>query len=397
MKRVLTTLFLTYLFAQTMMAQLTSLGLVEESNILKPKKEGIKYRYMNYIPELSFVDEYLYVATPDGLYRCLYKTSSEWEKMPLTDDSVLDFEVHGDTLVAITRDQVLYSLDGGQTAKSSSIADIIGENSDDKIVGMAIHPHDAQKVFVAIWGSGLWITCDGGTEWKESGNGKRIGITRLFFNPYDTNSLVGIYNNTIVDCASLLFSNNEGNEWNYCGGEGCIASNISEVYNVEFHPTLANKAVICGISCYGLSDDGGASWDGVFEPKWGQCVANITDVAYDTRNPNILYGADWGVIQEGTTTIVRSTDGGYTWKTFYNESVVPKGHVLSFDMKDNILALYTYAGGIYLLDVDAVESSISPIKSNGSSTTYYDLMGRPVAHPTRGIYIKDGRKVVIGE
>ena len=29
------------------------------------------------------------------------------------------------------------------------------------------------------------------------------------------------------------------------------------------------------------------------------------------------------------------------------------------------------------------------------STPYYDLLGRKVAHPTRGIYIKDGRKVVI--
>ena len=30
-------------------------------------------------------------------------------------------------------------------------------------------------------------------------------------------------------------------------------------------------------------------------------------------------------------------------------------------------------------------------------TPYYDLMGRKVANPTRGIYIKDGRKVVIGQ
>ena len=27
--------------------------------------------------------------------------------------------------------------------------------------------------------------------------------------------------------------------------------------------------------------------------------------------------------------------------------------------------------------------------------SYYDLMGRPVANPTRGIYIKDGKKVAI--
>jgi hypothetical protein len=36
-----------------------------------------------------------------------------------------------------------------------------------------------------------------------------------------------------------------------------------------------------------------------------------------------------------------------------------------------------------------------PYKPSTIDTPYYDLMGRPVGHPTRGIYIKDGRKVVI--
>ena len=63
-------------------------------------------------------------------------------------------------------------------------------------------------------------------------------------------------------------------------------------------------------------------------------------------------------------------------------------------MKDNLLAIYSYAKGIYLLDVDAV-SSISSITSDAALTPYYDLQGRPVAAPTRGVYIKDGKKVVI--
>ena len=33
--------------------------------------------------------------------------------------------------------------------------------------------------------------------------------------------------------------------------------------------------------------------------------------------------------------------------------------------------------------------------SEDSLTPYYDLQGRPVANPTRGIYIKDGRKVIL--
>lgn len=40
---------------------------------------------------------------------------------------------------------------------------------------------------------------------------------------------------------------------------------------------------------------------------------------------------------------------------------------------------------------------IDLVQSEPNITPYYDLQGRPVAHPTRGIYIKEGKKVVIGK
>lgn len=43
---------------------------------------------------------------------------------------------------------------------------------------------------------------------------------------------------------------------------------------------------------------------------------------------------------------------------------------------------------IHLMNIDSVAAP-------ENHSPYYDLMGREVAHPTRGIYIKDGRKVVI--
>ena len=67
------------------------------------------------------------------------------------------------------------------------------------------------------------------------------------------------------------------------------------------------------------------------------------------------------------------------------------------DLKDNILALYTSANGIYLLDVDAVDTSIPAIENETSAAPYYDLQGRPVVNTMRGIYIKDGKKVIIGQ
>ena len=396
MKTKLTILFLSLFLAQSMMAQLTSLGLVEESNISSVDTKGA----VRFVPEISFIGDYLYVATPNGLYRYLCENTeeqSEWEKLPLTDKLVLDFVVRGDTLVALTREQLLFSLDGGKTTLPVSVEEVT-DSGRWALSGMAVHPHSTMQIYVAC-GAKLMHTQDGGATWNEicKDDGSRIQMTRMFYNPRNSHQMVGFYNKgNTPHYGYLLFSHDGGSVWKSGVGE-YTDNNLSEIYNVAFHPTLEGRAVACGSSVYGLSEDGGASWSGVFNSKWGQCVISVTDIIYDSRNPDILYGADLlpGYYNEGTTTVLRSTDGGYTWDEFFSESVAPNAHVLSFDMKDNLLALYTYAGGIYLLDVDAVNTSISPVVNGENTATYYDLMGRKVDSPTRGIYIKEGRKVVI--
>ena len=42
-----------------------------------------------------------------------------------------------------------------------------------------------------------------------------------------------------------------------------------------------------------------------------------------------------------------------------------------------------------------LDTSISPTVAPNTDTPYYDLQGRPVTNPTRGIYIRNGRKVVM--
>ena len=42
-----------------------------------------------------------------------------------------------------------------------------------------------------------------------------------------------------------------------------------------------------------------------------------------------------------------------------------------------------------------LDTSISPIVAPSTDTPYYDLQGRPVANPTRGIYIRNGKKVIL--
>ena len=57
-------------------------------------------------------------------------------------------------------------------------------------------------------------------------------------------------------------------------------------------------------------------------------------------------------------------------------------------------------GELNLMDANGIRwgTNIESVSiSEDSSTPYYDLQGRPVANPTRGIYIKDGKKVIIGQ
>ena len=46
----------------------------------------------------------------------------------------------------------------------------------------------------------------------------------------------------------------------------------------------------------------------------------------------------------------------------------------------------------YLYDKESTRMNHIPLSS---ATPYYDLIGRPVANPTRGVYIKDGKKIAV--
>ena len=60
-------------------------------------------------------------------------------------------------------------------------------------------------------------------------------------------------------------------------------------------------------------------------------------------------------------------------------------------VKQGDTMLYQQEDGVLWKDTTSVEG----IKTNNHDTPYYDLQGRPIANPTRGIYIKDGKKVTI--
>ena len=400
MKTRITYLFLMLFAVQSMMAQLTSLGLIEESNV-EGKKNEIKRGYY-FIPEITFVGEnMLYAGTPTGLYKCDISNldAVQWEKLPITDDIIEDFEVRGDTVIVLSRKELLLSVDGGMTAQRRCSDTVFLDDinyAQREICNVAVYPGDAKRFYVANQTNYLSYTDDFGENWTRIAG---TGLTDLFYSPHNPNRLVGYRFTKPITSAGAYISNDGGSSWTYAEDE---TQDHTDMYRIAFHPTDSNRLALCGNGSYALSFDGGASWQGIYRQVgvWEYSVAYIIDVIYDPRNPEILYGSqlysDFFKANLDTMKVIRSTDGGLTWNEFFVEPMVNKGNLLRMDIKDNLLALYTSANGIYLLDVDAV-ASISPITSEAALTPYYDLQGRPVAAPTRGIYIKDGKKVIIGQ
>ena len=400
MKTRITYLFLMLFAVQSMMAQLISLGLVEESNIENKKNEIRRGFY--FIPEITFVgNNMLYAGTPTGLYRCNISNldAVEWEKLPITDDIIEDFEIRGDTVIVLSRKELLLSVDGGMTAQRRFSDTVFLDDvnyAQREICNVAVYPGNAKRFYVAHQTNYLSYTDDFGENWTRVTG---TGLTDLFYSPHNHNRLVGYRFTKPITSAGAYISNDGGLNWMYARDE---TQDHTDMYRIAFHPTDSNRLALCGNGSYALSFDGGASWQGILRQVgiWEYSVAYLIDVIYDPRNPDTLYGAqlysDFFKENLDTMKVIRSTDGGLTWNEFFVEPMANKGNLLRMDIKDNLLALYTSANGIYLLDVDAV-ASISPITSEAVLTPYYDLQGRRVAHPTRGIYIKDGKKVTIGQ
>ncbi|MBP5338596.1 MAG: hypothetical protein J6Z14_04735 [Prevotella sp.] len=68
--------------------------------------------------------------------------------------------------------------------------------------------------------------------------------------------------------------------------------------------------------------------------------------------------------------------------------------LIANDFKSHDLNAYFVfaAGPISIQDITAI-NNINPEPANAEA--YYDIQGRPVSHPTCGIYIKNGKKIII--
>ena len=81
---------------------------------------------------------------------------------------------------------------------------------------------------------------------------------------------------------------------------------------------------------------------------------------------------------------------GYYYEPFLSPIEITSG------CSGHTIPINFYRNGVLLWGKEEQSgNSVATPMVNKAPTPYYDLQGRPVANPTRGIYIKDGKKVVI--
>ena len=358
MKQRLFYLFLVFSLTQGMMAQITSLGLVEESGI----QEGQLY-YV--IPQMRFVGDKLYVTTPEGLYKRDVSCDAKWEKESVTETLVVDFEVRGDTLAVLSRDTLYLSVDCGKSYTTIPLNTFIGEEfyDDRKLCHVEFHPKNANCIYVAY--RGISYSSDFGKTWVQlpfdnipvGSYTHSSGPTNILFNPIDPMHVVTYGNNPIFTSSDVLQSCDGGASWSFSYYDG----GVSEIHSVAFHPTDKNKMIVCGLETYLMQEQQGQRLENTYDPnsQYYEVLVNLFDVIYDPRNPDILYGADM-TIQDKNIVILRSVDGGMTWDKYYTIESDNIDYAVKLAFKDNLLAIYSYSSGIYLLDVDEIEKPQAP-------------------------------------
>ena len=69
---------------------------------------------------------------------------------------------------------------------------------------------------------------------------------------------------------------------------------------------------------------------------------------------------------------------------------------ITLDSKRDLIWLTHYPGlGLSVARTNCESSGISPVVAPKQPDVYFDLQGRQVKHPSHGIYIKNGKKVLL--
>ncbi len=366
----------------------------------------------NAVHRLEIIDNELYAATENGIYR-YSESDNSWSLWALEDVNVLDFKVCGDDVVAmIVPEGQKGSRRGEEVARlvrfnifRQEMTDITYPGMIQELAGkqftymmrMAQHPQSLSTIMVAAY-PGIWISEDFGSSWHNSfdwvfgyNNHQFLG-----WHP-DAPDVMFYTSESEIYAAQILRSGNGGQDWNVISPD---RSGDNACHHLAFDPKDANHILYSGEGCIFESNDCGNEWHCVYreDPFNRETIIGYAyNVMFDHADDNMVYAVGCDSIEE-CIHIFRSSDNGKTWCRIAR-SDSPSAH--GYWIHESIFfngRIYVYTGNGVLAYTPGGTSGVTDI-SNGLSREdepSYDIYGRKTDNPQPGtICIRSGRKIII--
>ena len=217
-------------------------------------------------------------------------------------------------------------------------------NVSGRIVAIAANPTDANTIYIAAAGGGVWKTTNGGASWTPLTDAQTTlamgAIAVAPSNPLVIYAGTGEANNAADSNfgRGILLSTDGGTNWTLSTGPGGIFNtNRLTCSKIVLDPTNANIAY-AAIAAFGnngaaraanttgiyKTTDGGTTWTNVTAANGKESTFDWSDVAVDPNTPSIVYAAVGYIFGTANTGVYKSTDSGATW-TLLNAANAPVG------------------------------------------------------------------------
>lgn len=198
-----------------------------------------------------------------------------------------------------------------------------------RIVDLAVHPRDRFTWFVVAGSGGVWKTSNAGTTWSPIFNSETAySVGCIAIDPIDPlNVWVGSGENNSqrsVGYGDGVYLSRDGGK----SFENVGLKNSEHIGKILIDPRHSNIVYVAaqgplwksgGERGLYKTTDGGKNWNQILKIDDD---TGVTDIAFDPRNPDVIYAASyqrrrhvWTLIDGGPGSgLHKSTDGGATWR-----------------------------------------------------------------------------------
>lgn len=339
------------IFILSLLIQITALGQSQYIG-LENESNPAQQISVQYFPKSQIIDDYIYVPTPQGVYRKDLSTLNNlvWELFAFDGVPIRDFIKKGNEILANTSYQgvgnqadslLIYSSNNGLSYNYLNTTHFEQSSLFNSIYRIAQN-HENTNEILALHHQGVSKSNNFGMTWSSLHNNTPEYQYRFIdYHPLDTETIFYTGENGFYS-SYVQVSYNNGVNWT---NTDAIHNNCT--HNIAFNPINQNIVLSAGEGRITKSIDKGVSWNPSF---FLTPYIYICKIVYDESNSDNVYASGYLNGSNDTIYILKSTDGGDNWSIVHQEPLADSGGIIDFHTYEDKFIFITRYRGVFILD-----------------------------------------------